>query len=34
MIGIRSIASYIPEGRVDNIAQAERFGRDAEFVQK
>ena len=33
MIGIRSIASYIPEGRVDNIAQAERFGRDAEFVQ-
>lgn len=33
MIGIRSIASYIPEGRVDNIAQAESFGRDAEFVQ-
>ena len=33
MIGIRSIASYIPEGRIDNIAQALSFERDAEFVQ-
>ncbi len=33
MIGIRSIASYIPEGRIDNIAQAQSFDRDAEFVQ-
>ncbi|NLY13260.1 MAG: ketoacyl-ACP synthase III [Gammaproteobacteria bacterium] len=32
MIGIRSIASYIPEGRIDNIAQAQSFGRDEEFV--
>ena len=32
MIGIRSIASYIPEGRIDNIAQAHRFDRDEEFV--
>ncbi len=32
MIGIRSIASYIPEGRIDNIAQAQKFGRDEEFV--
>lgn len=32
MIGIRSIASYIPEGRIDNIAQAEKFGRDLDFV--
>lgn len=32
MIGIRSIASYIPQGRIDNIAQAQRFGRDEEFV--
>lgn len=33
MIGIRSIASYIPEGRIDNIAQAQSFGRDEEFVR-
>ena len=33
MIRIRSIASYIPEGRIDNIAQAQSFDRDAEFVQ-
>ncbi len=33
MIGIRSIASYIPEGRIDNIAQAQSFDRDAEFVK-
>lgn len=32
MIGIRSIASYIPEGRIDNIAQAQSFGRDEDFV--
>ncbi|MBS7326014.1 MAG: ketoacyl-ACP synthase III [Thiopseudomonas sp.] len=32
MIGIRSIASYIPEGRIDNLAQAQKFGRDEEFV--
>ncbi|MFB1011325.1 MAG: ketoacyl-ACP synthase III [Thiopseudomonas sp.] len=32
MIGIRSIASYIPEGRIDNIAQAQKFGRDEDFV--
>lgn len=32
MIGIRSIASYIPQGRIDNIAQAEKFGRDEDFV--
>ena len=32
MIGIRSIASYIPKDRIDNIAQAQSFGRDEEFV--
>ena len=32
MIGIRSIASYIPEGRIDNIAQAQSFDRDEAFV--
>lgn len=32
MIGIKSIASYIPEGRIDNIAQAAAFDRDEAFV--
>lgn len=32
MIGIRSIASYIPQGRIDNVAQAQNFGRDRDFV--
>jgi len=33
MIGIKSIASYIPAGRIDNIAQAAAFDRDAAFVE-
>lgn len=33
MIGIKSIASYIPAGRIDNIAQAASFDRDEAFVQ-
>ncbi len=32
MIGIKSIASYIPAGRIDNIAQAASFDRDEGFV--
>lgn len=32
MIGIKSIASYIPAGRIDNIAQAAAFDRDEAFV--
>lgn len=32
MIGIKSIASYIPAGRIDNIAQAASFERDEAFV--
>lgn len=32
MIGIKSIASYIPAGRIDNIAQAATFDRDEAFV--
>lgn len=32
MIGIKSIASYIPAGRIDNIAQAASFDRDEAFV--
>lgn len=33
MIGIKSIASHIPAGRIDNFAQAARFERDENFVQ-
>lgn len=33
MVGIKSIASYIPAGRIDNIAQAAAFDRDAAFVE-
>lgn len=33
MVGIKSIASYIPAGRIDNIAQAAAFDRDEAFVQ-
>lgn len=32
MIGIKSIASYIPAGRIDNIAQAASFDRDEDFI--
>ncbi|ELF6204782.1 TPA: ketoacyl-ACP synthase III [Pseudomonas putida] len=32
MIGIKGIASYIPPGRIDNIAQAASFERDETFV--
>lgn len=33
MIGIKKIASYVPHERIDNVAQAEKFDRDAEFVR-
>jgi len=33
MIGIRAIASYIPESRLDNIQQAEKFGESADFIR-
>lgn len=33
MIGIKKIASYVPQARIDNVAQAEKFDRDAEFVR-
>ncbi len=32
MIGIKGIASYIPAGRIDNLAQAALFERDEAFV--
>ena len=34
MIGIKAIASYIPEQAIDNIVQAQRFGESAEFVER
>lgn len=33
MIGIRAIASYIPDGRIDNLYQAEKFGVGADFIR-
>lgn len=32
MIGIKSIASYVPAAGVDNYAQGARFGKDEEFI--
>jgi 3-oxoacyl-[acyl-carrier-protein] synthase-3 len=32
MIGIKDIAVYLPEQRVDNVEQARRFGEDVSFV--
>jgi 3-oxoacyl-[acyl-carrier-protein] synthase-3 len=34
MLGIENIASFLPEEKVDNIFQADRFGADREFVSK
>ena len=33
MIGIKAIASYIPESHIDNFAQADDFGETAEFIE-
>ena len=32
MIGIKSIATFVPEGAIDNIAQGEHFGESADFI--
>ena len=32
MIGIRAIASYLPETRLDNLRQAEKFGESPSFI--
>ncbi|MEX5689679.1 ketoacyl-ACP synthase III, partial [Pseudomonas silesiensis] len=32
MIGIKSIASYVPVAGVDNYAQGAKFGKDEEFI--
>ncbi|MFH7416835.1 ketoacyl-ACP synthase III, partial [Pseudomonas syringae pv. tagetis] len=32
MIGIKSIASYLPVAGVDNYPQGARFGKDEEFI--
>lgn len=34
MLGIKSVASYLPRGSVDNMAQADRFETDREFVEQ
>ena len=34
MLGIQSVASYLPKGRVDNLKQADRFETDREFVEQ
>ncbi len=34
MIGIRSIAAYLPSQSVDNIAQGARFGESEDFIRK
>lgn len=34
MLGIQSIASYLPKGRIDNLEQADRFETDREFVEQ
>jgi len=33
ILGIKSIASYVPETHVDNLEQAARFGADQDFVK-
>lgn len=33
MIGIRAIASYVPERHLDNVVQAENFGETADFIE-
>ncbi|RZA28032.1 MAG: ketoacyl-ACP synthase III, partial [Proteobacteria bacterium] len=32
MIGIKSIASYVPVEGVDNYAQGAKFGKDQDFI--
>ncbi len=34
MLGIQSVASYLPRGRVDNLLQAEKFETEREFVEQ
>jgi len=34
MLGIHSVASYLPRGRVDNLEQADRFDTESEFVEQ
>lgn len=34
MLGIQSIASYLPNARVDNLEQADRFETDRKFVEQ
>lgn len=34
MIGIKSIASFVPAGTIDNLKQAEKFGETEEFMRE
>lgn len=34
MLGIQSVASYLPKGHVDNLAQADRLKTDRDFVER
>lgn len=34
MLGIQSVASYFPKGKVDNMSQADRLGADRDFVER
>ena len=34
MIGIKAIASYVPEEFIDNLEQAKKFGETKEFIKK
>lgn len=34
MLGIESVASYIPDTKIDNLEQADKFAADREFVEK
>lgn len=34
VLGVQAVASYLPRGRVDNLAQADRFDTDREFVEQ
>ena len=34
MLGIHSVASFIPKGKLDNLEQADRYGTDQQFVEQ
>ena len=34
MIGIKSIASFVPKQHIDNVAQAKAYGESEEYIEK